>query len=294
MALFLPESEAAQTADGRLVGMVDRACCSSAMTDLPSALYEADGDRWLPTDLTRGPWDPDFQHAGPPAALLCREIEAASGIEGGQTVRLSYDILRPVPVAPLRTSTRVLRPGRRVELLEATLAVEDGTPVMRATSWRMRSDAVPAGSVARPEPPPAPPESGRPGSFGFWKEKVAYHRALDWRFMDGDFDVPGPATVWTRLRVALVEGEPASPLQRLLVMADAASGVSSVLDWSAFTFVNVDLGIHLLRPPEGEWMAMAAVTRVGETGAALCTSDLSDAGGRVGSSTQSLMVAARA
>ncbi|MBA2514380.1 MAG: thioesterase family protein [Solirubrobacterales bacterium] len=270
------------------------------MADLPTALYERDGVRWLPTDLTRGPWDPDFQHAGPPAALLCRELEAASAIEGGQTVRLSYDILRPVPVSPLRISARVLRPGRRVELVEATLAMEEGPPVMRATSWRMRSDAVPAGSgspdpgSASPDPPPAPPESGRPGSFGFWKAEVAYHRALDWRFIEGDFEVPGPATVWTRLRVALVEGEPATPLQRLLVMADAASGVSSVLDWSTFTFVNVDLGIHLLRPPEGEWMAMAAVTRLGDTGAALCTSELSDSRGRVGSSTQSLLVAARA
>lgn len=265
------------------------------MADLPSALYEPDGDRWLPTGLTRGPWDPGFQHAGPPAALLAREIEEASGIGGGQTVRLSYDILAPVPVAPLRTSARVLRPGRRVELVEAALALENGRPVMRATSWRMRRDAValPEGAP-QTNPPPPPPESGRPGRFGFWKEEIAYHRALDWRFVAGEFETPGPATAWTRLLVALVAGEPVTPLQRLLVMADAASGISAVLDWSAFTFVNVDLGVHLHRPPEGEWMAMAAVTRLGNQGAALCTSELSDAHGQVGSSTQSLMVAARA
>lgn len=265
------------------------------MANLPSALYEPDGESWLPTGLTRGPWDPGFQHAGPPAALLAREIEAASAIPTGQTVRLSYDILRPVPVAPLRSSARVIRPGRRVELVEATLAVEDGTPVMRATSWRMRREKVaPPGDAIRPDPPPAPPSCGRPGAFGFWTEDVAYHRALDWRFVAGDFDVPGPATVWTRLRVALVAGEPVTPLQRLLVMADAASGVSAVLDWTAYTFVNVDLGIHLHSPPEGEWMAMDASTRLGDDGAALCTSDLFDHRGRVGSSTQSLMVAVRA
>jgi hypothetical protein len=264
------------------------------MAELPCALYEPDGDRWVPTGLTRGPWDPAFQHAGPPAALLAREIEAVSRIDGGQTVRLSYDILRPVPVAPLLVSARVLRAGRRVELLEATLASEDGTPVMRVTSWRMRRDAVALPEdVVSAEPAPAPPETGRLSAFGFWTAEVGYHRALDWRFVAGDFDVPGPATVWARLRVALVAGEPVTPLQRLLVMADAASGISAVLDWTAFTFVNVDLGIHLLRPPEGEWMAMDAVTRLGDEGAALCTSELFDARGRVGSSTQSLMVAAR-
>jgi hypothetical protein len=269
------------------------------MAMLPAALYEP-GDEpgtWCPTGLTSGPWDPRFQHAGPPAALLARAIESTSAIAGGQTVRLSYDILRPVPVAELRLDARTLRPGRRVEQLEATLTSADdpdGTPLMRVTAWRMRSEAVvlPDATVG-PAGPLAPPQDGQPGDFGWWTAEVAYHRALDWRFLAGSFDAPGPATVWTRMRVPLVAGEPATPLERLLVMADAASGVSAVLDWQAYTFINVDLGIHLERPPEGEWMAMAATTRLGPAGAALCTSVLHDARGRVGVSTQSLLVAAR-
>jgi len=226
-------------------------------------------------------------------------------------VRLSYDILRPVPVAPVRIEARTLRPGRRVEQLEATLsAAEDAdrTPLMRVTAWRMRAESVrlpdgvvvsgadaPPGDPA-PDSPPlrlAPPDKGRPGEFAWWKAEVAYHRALDWRFLAGSFATPGPATVWTRLEVPLITGEPASPLQRLLVMADAASGVSAMLDWDAWSFVNVDLGIHLERPPEGEWMAMAAETRLGPAGAALCTSVLYDSAGRVGASTHSLLVARR-
>jgi hypothetical protein len=266
------------------------------MTQLPDALYEPDGARWRPTGLTRGPWDPGHQHAGPPAALLARALEDRSGIDGGQTVRLSFDILRPVPIVPLRIETRALRPGRRVELLEAVLLDdEDATPLMRATAWRMRAQAVPVPVDARvADAPLPPPEDGRPGSFAFWKDEVAYHRALEWRFVHGSFDAPGPAATWTRLRVPLVAGEPPTPLQRLLVMADAASGIAAVLDWSTHTFVNVDLGVHLHRPPEGEWMAMDAVTRIGDAGAGLCTSVLSDARGRVGASTHSLLVAERA
>jgi hypothetical protein len=264
------------------------------MTDLPTALYVPDAGLWHPTGLTRGPWDPGLQHAGPPAALLARAVEAASGIAGGQTVRLSYDILRPVPIAPLRVEALLRRPGRRVELVEAELRDEGGTPLMRATAWRMRREAValPSGIVAL-DPPPAPPEAGVEADFGAWIDPVAYHRAFEWRWVEGRFTEPGPATAWARLQVELVAGEPATPLQRLITMADAASGISSVLDWAAYTFVNVDLGIHLERPPEGEWMAMAATTRPGTDGAALCTSVLSDGRGRVGVSTHSLLVAPR-
>jgi hypothetical protein len=268
------------------------------MPALPPAFYEPAGDPggWEPTELTRGPWDPGLQHAGPPAALLARAIEAQSAIADGQTVRLAYDILSPVPIAPLRLTARTLRPGRRVELLEASLAARAAPdrPLMRVTAWRMRAEAVETPPGARePEPPPPPPETGRPGVFSAWLDDVAYHRSLDWRFVSGEFDSPGPATVWTRLKAALVAGEPATPLQRLLVMADAASGVSAALDWTTHSFVNVDLGVHLLRAPEGEWMAMDAVTRIGPDGAGLCTSTLSDAGGGVGATTQSLLVAPR-
>ena len=128
--------------------------------------------------------------------------------------------------------------------------------------------AAPGGARAaardrRDRPSPTPAREGGISLPAFWTEPVAYHAALDWSFVAGDFDEPGPATTWTRLRVPLVAGEEASPLERMLVMADAASGISHVLDWKRWMFINVDLGIHLERQPEGEWMAMDAVTRLG-------------------------------
>jgi len=93
--------------------------------------------------------------------------------------------------------------------------------------------------------------------------------------------------------VPLVAGEEPTPLERLLVMADAASGVSAALPWDSWPFVNVDLGIHLNRPPSGEWMSMGARTDIGPTGMGLCTSTLGDADGAIGVSTQSLLVAPR-
>jgi hypothetical protein len=258
------------------------------LTELPAALYERTPDgRFAATELTRGPWSRDHQHAGPPAALLARAVEA----EDRQLARLSFDILGPVPIAPLSVETRVVRPGRRVEVVEATLS-DDERPLMRMTAWRMRVDESLGVEVGAGPPPPGP-ETGEPGNFFYWTDDIAYRDALEWSFVDGQFDRPGPATAWTRVRVPLIAGEGISPLERLLVMADAASGISAALDWSTWSFVNVDLGVHLARPPAGEWMAMDASTEIGPSGMGLCTSTLFDAGGRVGVSTQSLLVSRR-
>src|SRR4051812_37368608 len=189
--------------------------------ELPAALYVAAGGGYEAPALTIGPWDPRLQHAGPPAALLLREAESASGIDGGQTTRLAFDIFAPVPVGPVHVRSSVVRPGRRIELVEAVLTAADERPLMRLSAWRMRTrdDGV---AVADPAPHPAPagPE-GSPTEVAQWfSEEIAYHRALEWRFAAGSFNAPGPATAWTRPRCRLVTDEPMTPLQHLLVMTD--------------------------------------------------------------------------
>src|SRR5919107_73071 len=88
---------------------------------MPEAFFLLDGGRYAPTVLTRGPWDPGAQHAGPPAALLGRELERCEPSEGTHLGRVTFEILRPVPLEPLEVDARVVRPGRSVELLDALL-----------------------------------------------------------------------------------------------------------------------------------------------------------------------------
>jgi hypothetical protein len=260
--------------------------------ELPAALYLPDGEGFTATALTIGPWDAGHQHAGPPAALLLREAERASGIEGGQTVRMAYDIFAPVPVGPVRLTSSVVRPGRRVELVESVLSAADERPLMRLAAWRMRTSDG-AESTPLPHPAPLGPEESRAETAAFFTTDVAYHRALDWRFAEGSFNSPGPATAWTRPECELVAGEPMTPLQHLLVMTDAASGISATLDWTTATFANVDLAVALHRAPRGEWLGMAATTVLGGAGAAQCGAVLFDADGPVGRSSQSLFVEPR-
>src|SRR3954447_9189819 len=130
--------------------------------ELPASLYVAADGGYQATALTIGPWDPGFQHAGPPAALLLREAEAASGIDGGQTVRLAYDIFAPVPVGPMRVSASVVRPGRRIELVEAVITAGDARPLMRLSAWRMRTrEDGAAQDRAAPHPAAAGPQESQ-------------------------------------------------------------------------------------------------------------------------------------
>jgi hypothetical protein len=258
------------------------------------AFYEADGDRFRATELTRGPWDPGAQHAGPPAALLGYAMEGLPESEGFQVGRVTCEILRSVPIAPVRVEARVARPGRRVQMLEAELSDAAGEVLMRARAWRIRTAEVevPAAAIVATESLP-PPEEAREESFFPIGQEHGYHSAMEMRFVSGAWLEPGPATVWLRMRQPLVVGEEPSPLQRALVVADVGNGVSASLDFSRFLFINVDLTAQLERMPEGEWIGIDAVTLPQRSGVGSSDSVLFDRGGRIGRALQTLLISER-
>lgn len=246
-------------------------------------------DRWAATPHTVGPWDARFQHGGPPSALLARAIERTEPREDCLVARLTVEILGPIPVGELTVRSRVVRPGRSVELVEAVLAA-DGRDVARATAWRVRrttSSAVPSRHAAAP----ALPETPISTVGGAWVD--GYLSAVEWRFAAGRFDGPGPATAWTRLRHPLVPDEEPSPLQRVVAVADSGNGISGELDLRSWHFINPELTVHLHREVIGEWVCLDATTTISPGGAGLATSVLSDLDGPVGVGAQSLLVAPR-
>lgn len=257
------------------------------------AFYEPDGDRFVATELTRGPWDPGAQHAGPPAALIGRALERLPEAEAFQVGRVTFEILRPVPIGPLAVTARIARPGRRVQLLEAELST-DGEALMRATAWRVRTGALalPAEAVVS-FPVPPPPEHGVEVDFFPTGQDRGYHTAMEARFISGEFTEPGPAVVWLRMRHPLLAGEEPSPLQRVLIAADVGNGVSASLDYRRYLFINVDLTVHLERMPAGEWVCVDAVTLPQPNGVGTCESVLGDGEGRIGRALQTLLIAER-
>jgi hypothetical protein len=241
------------------------------------------------TRHTSGPWDPRLQHAGPPAALLARALEQVAPREDMLISRLTFEILHAVPVGDVEVAARVTRPGRSVDLLEASLSA-GGREVMRGSAWRVgRAEA----GTATPPPdleatPALPAEAAMPEQL-----QSGYLRAVEWRMVRGGFLDPGPAAAWTRLRYPLVPDEEPTGLQRLLTVADSGNGLSSTLDWSKWWFINPELTVHLEREAHGEWILVDAATSISEGGAGLALSTLSDADGRVGRGAQTLLVGRR-
>ena len=256
------------------------------------SFFRARDDAFEPSELTRGPWDPDAQHAGPPGALVARAVERCGDGAGKHIARITLEVLRPVPMTTLTVSARVARPGRSVELVEATLASADG-PVMQATAWRMRTERVELGAAADTEPPEHGPDDGTPKDFFPTGAEVGYHTAMEYRFVSGSFLEPGPAVVWMRMRHPLVEGEEPTPLQRVLVAADSGNGVSAALDWRRHLFINTDLSVHLHRYPATEWVCLDAVTRLDRDGIGMADTLLRDERGRIGRGVQALLVRRR-
>ncbi len=257
------------------------------------AFYERDGDRFVSTELTRGPWDPGAQHAGPPAALLGHALEDLPESEQFQVARVTFEILRAVPIMPVEVAARVVRPGRRVQLLEAELSA-GGEVLMRANAWRIRTAAVelPAEAVIA-SPPPPPPERGSEVSFFPTGQDHGYHTGMEVRFISGGFLEPGPAIAWLRMRKPLVAGEEPTPLQRVLVVADVGNGISASLDYRRYLFINVDLTVHLERMPAGEWVCVDAVTVPQRHGVGTAESVLFDGEGRIGRAAQTLLISER-
>jgi hypothetical protein len=241
---------------------------------------------------------------------MAREIERLPAPDGPRQLgRVTYEILRPVPIAPLTVSAGIARPGRRVEMVEASLADDAGQELVRARAWRLRRSEVEvppeltgeggsgeAGTLAstlRPGLVPPAPAAGEPRPFFDTGSDVGYHTAMDYRFASGAFRELGPATVWMRMRQPLLPGEEPSPLQRVLAAADSGNGISATLDYGRFVFINVDLTVHLQRMPAGEWICLDAVTIPEPEGVGISDTALYDERGPIGRAAQTLLIAER-
>lgn len=257
---------------------------------MPDALYELDGDHVVPNAITAGPWAADAQHGGAVAAILARTVERVPSPVPSEVVRLTVELLRPVPIRPLRAEATTVRPGKKVQLVDARLTA-DGVDVAAARALRIRSQhtEVPA-QESQPERG-GPPDTPAPVDRSV--VRLPYAEAFDLHFTNGSWSELGPVTMWTRLRAQVVAGEEPSPLQRTCAAADFGNGVSRILDFETHVFINPDLTVSLARVPVGEWIGFEVASHLSSDGYGQAESLIFDRSGPVGRATQSLLVEAR-
>jgi hypothetical protein len=285
------------------------------------SVFLPDGEeRFTPTEYARGPWDPRAQHGGAPATLIAGAFERMEPGAELPFARLSFSFLRPVPMAPLQLSTRVVRPGRRVQELEAELRAVgagdgDGELVCRAHALRITPapEELPATAirvVEENEPPRLPgPEQAHAVRFAPEEVEVKSFAAsaMEMRFLHGrplkgqlpevgvsSAHTPvGTAVVWMRLRCPVLPGEAPTPLVYTMAAADFGNGVAAALPFEEYVFINADLSVTLNRRPEGEWIGLDARTLLHPGGIAWAQSVMHDERGPFGLATQALVVQPR-
>jgi hypothetical protein len=245
------------------------------------------------TSATISPWDGTQQHGGPPSALLARAIEQCEPRPDMAISRITLDFLGGIPQGRMKVSAEVIRPGRRIELVQSELHV-GGRLVAVARAWRAQigvgsAPSVPAEPATIPSRPPRQPQRYFDGVDPDW----GYGRAVEWRFLTSSFHEVGPALVWARPLLPLVVGEESSGLQRALIVADSANGLSAELDIADWLFIPPGLTLTVFREPEGEWLLLDAHSRIDSRGAGIAHATLFDAQGEFGVSTQPLLVQRR-
>ncbi len=225
-------------------------------------------------------------------------------------------------MAPLQLSTRIVRPGRRVQELEAELRAVgsgdgqgDGELVCRAHALRIvpAPEELPALAVrVVQESEPAPLPGRQEGhSVRFAPDGVEHTSfaasAMEMRFLHGrplkgqlpevgvsSAHAPvGTAGVWMRLRCPVIPGEAPSPLVYAMAAADFGNGIAAALPFDKYLFINADLTVTFNRRPAGEWIGLDARTLLHPGGIAWAQSVLHDERGPFGLATQALVVQPR-
>lgn len=255
------------------------------MTD---AFYIPDGDRYVATDHTRGPWSPTHQHGGPPAALIAHVAQAMA--PELTIARITVDFLRPVPIDRLGVRVQTLRAGSKVQRLIGTLLHGDSA-VAHAVLTLVRPSAVEVRPVGDETPLP-PPERSSPFQFPFFREPSGYQTAMESRLALGQFG-RGRVAIWMRQRVPLLPDVAPSPVERVLVVADSGSGVSAAIEHASHTAINFDLTVALHRPLEGEWVGLDSVSTYEPVGLGLADTRVLDVRGPIGRVLQGLVIERR-
>ena len=257
----------------------------------PSFFRKICEHHYAPTHATIGPWSTEAQHGGPPSALLAHALRTFPASGNFMVSRITIEILGPVPVSPCEIRVEQVRGGKRIELLKAQY-FSQGKLCMIAHAWRL--EMVEGAVVPVREPFVLPTLPGpQPQEFFPGITYFPYGHALEWRCVQGGFTSMGPATVWARSRIPLVEGLEIDPLESLMLMIDSANGVSAELDIMKWTFVPVDLTVGLFRQPVGAWVGMTAHTTLEGQGIGQTNTVAFDATGSLGRSLQTVFVRPR-
>ncbi len=255
------------------------------------AIFRVEDGSVLVSPNAAGPWDPRMQHGAAPSSLAVWAAERIATPGEMRIARVTIDLMRPVPLAPLTIETEVLREGRKIQLCAVRLS-SDGVVVVSGTVLKIRRRALSLPSDVEEPPLELPgPHASRPEPADF--SESPFLKGMSLRAARGRFGVPGRGAIWYRVDRPLVAGFAPSQAMRAVVAADFCNGTSPALDFRDWIFINADLTVSFTREPFGEWILLDAESCIGPDGAGLAMARLADERGYFGRVVQSLVVEKR-
>ena len=243
------------------------------------AFFQADGEgRYQPNDVSRGPWDTNSLHGRVAAGLMAHEIEAKHGAPDFQPARLTVDLYRMPPFAPVEVTTQLERDGNRIRVVDSVFT-SGGTAIARASCVMLRRAANPEGEVWSPAGWQAPhPDSLEAPPWAGTREPM-----WDTRAITGGFGRVGPKRAWLRENRALAPDVEMSPFVRAAFAADFTNPFANSGS-AGLEFVNADITLYLHRLPRGEWLGFDVIEHRASDGVALGECALYDLDGPIGRS----------
>jgi hypothetical protein len=257
------------------------------VSDVGGSLFVREGERYVPSTLTTGPWRADAMHGGAPSALIGHLVTTAAGV-GEQAVRVQIDLEQPVPLEPLQGIVHRRQVSRRIAHLDLELRTAAGRMVS-ARALLIRSETVPVALQAEPAPDPPDRFSTMDWSHLYpGPDPIFVRDAVEHRMVRGAYETPAPSAAWLTLGAAVVDGCPPCGLSQFLAVADFGSPLSqSDALGPGVALINVDVNVTMSRQPVGPWFYLDAAGQVGPGGVGLAVSQVFDLGGRLGVITQS-------
>ncbi|AKU15373.1 thioesterase family protein [Luteipulveratus mongoliensis] len=252
----------------------------------PTAYYEPLGDgTYRPTILVQGAWREDEQHMSVVAGLITEVFAQHKPRDGMVLSRIAFEIFGQIPLSDTHVAVETIRPGRTIELLEATVTIGERV-IIRARAWRLQSqDTTDVAGLELPSMP-APDTCEPVDAAAEWQGR--FLETLDYRAAPGGRD--GRRQVWARTDVALIAGTTVSPVAAYITLVDLANGIATRVRPTELLYPNVDLTIHLLRAPDPSWVGLDTSVTFGDNGIGLTSTVLNDIHGPVGRAEQCLTV----
>jgi hypothetical protein len=264
------------------------------------AFYLPSGDGFVGTHATQGGWDPNAQHGGPVEGLMTRSIERTPTLVPMDVTRITFDLIRPVPIGPrLDIATRIVREGKKIQLVEAVMT-SDGIELVRAIGLRLRHGDL-SDRRDMPASTPIDDDIALPGPDDV-QPIVPWDVTIRPGFLEGvelrRFQRPGApegvTAYWVRVKLPLVPDEPNTDLARLAIAGDFVNNIGVLIETRTFTAINPDVTLQILRAPRREWIALVGETRFDLTaGYGMCSAQLRDADGVCAIGTTATLVQAR-